>query len=244
MTKNGKNPQRSKGHGSRKGWHGESARHSLASHGIATAPEDVPKGGININVVGMDSSTQAAPSRLTGLPGRLGVQPTGLPGEPPVVSFAEDQALEQEVREMEDQVTAFKTEIKTTEIEIAGMKDERKSMERIHRAERDELMSNLLGRKVGWFSSHRDLSPAKLKQYRDFETKQKKSEGEMEAKIRGKQTALKTLKTRYKTGKRDVSRRKDYLEDIKEMREKEQRKRVETLEQTRTLNRVIKEGQR
>ncbi len=237
MTKNGKR------HGSRKGWHGEPARHSLASHGIATAPEDVPKGGINITVVGMDSSTQAAPSRLMGLPGRVGLQPT-VPGEPPVVSFAEDQALEQEIREMEDQVTAFKTEVKTTEIEIAGLKDERKSMERIHRAERDELMSNLLGRKAGWFTSYRDLSPAKLKQYRDFETKQKKSEGEMEAKLRGKQTALKTLKTRYKTGKRDVARRKDYLEDIKEMREKEQRKRVETLEQTRTLNRVIREGQR
>lgn len=241
MTKNGKRPQKSKGHKSRKGWHGEPARHGLASRGITTTPEDVQKGGINITVVGMDSSTQA-PSRLTGLPGRPGVQP-GLPGEPPVVSFAEDQALDQEIKEMEDQVTAFKTEIKTTEIEIAGLKDERKSMEKIHRAERDELMSNLLGRKAGWFTSYRDLSPPKLKQYRDFETKQKKSEGEMEAKIRGKQTALKTLKTRYKTGKRDVTRRKDYLEDIKAMREKEQRKRVETLEQTRTLNRVIKEGQ-
>lgn len=242
MAKNGKKPQKSKGCRSRKGWHGEPTRHSLASHGISTTPEN-PQGGINITVVGMDSSTQAGPSRLMGLPGRPGVQP-GLPGEPPVVSFAEDQALDQEIREMEDQVTASKTLIKTTEIEIAGMKDERRSMERIHRAERDELMSNLLGRKVGMFTSHRDLSPAKLKQYRDFEIKQKKSEGEMEAKIRGKQTALKTTKTRYKAGKRDVARRKDYLEDIKEMREKEQRKRIETLEQTRTLNRVIKEGQR
>ena len=245
MTKKGKRPQKPKGHRSRKGWHGEPARHSLASHGVATTPEESPGGGINITVVGMDSSTQAAPSRLMGLPGvRPGVRPVGVVGEPPIVSFAEDQALDQEIRDMEDQVTDLQSQVKTTEIEIAGLKDERKSMERIHRAERDELMSKLLGRKVGWFSSHRDLSPAKLKQYRDFETKQKKSEGEMEAKIRGKETALKTLKARHKTRKRDVARRKDYIEDIKEMREKEQRERVKTLEQTRTLNRVIKEGQR
>lgn len=242
-NKNGRKPQKPKGYKSRKGWHGEPARHSLASHGIPSSPEN-PQGGISINVVGMDSSTQASPSRLMGLPGRSGVQPTGLPGEPPVVSFAEDQALDQEIGELEDRVVELHSDIKTTEIEIAGMKDERRSMERIHKAERDELMSKLLGRKVGMFTSHRDLSPAKLKQYRDFETKQKKSEGEMEAKIRGKQTALKTTKARYKAGKRDVARKKDYLEDIKVMREKEQRKRVETLEQTRTLNRVIREGQR
>ena len=241
-NKGKRKPQKQKGYRS-KGWHGESARHSLASRGIPTSPEESPGGGINITVVGMDSSTQAPPSRLTGIPGRPGL-PTGLPGEPPIVSFAEDQALDQEIKEMEDRAVDFQSQIKITEIEIEGLKDERKSTEKIHRAERDELMSNLLGRKAGWFSSHRDLTPAKLKQYQNLEIKQKKSEGEMEAKIRGKQTALKTLKTRYKTGKRDVARKKDYVEDIKEMREKEQRKRVETLEQTRTLNRVIQEGQR
>ena len=243
MARKGKKkPQKSKGYKSSKGWHGEPTRHSLAAHGIPTSPEN-PQ-GINITVVGMDSSTQQpSPSRLTGFP-KTGIQPTGVVGEPPIVSFAEDQALDQEIRDMEDNTVDLQSQIKITEIDIASLKDERKSMEKIHRAERDELMSNLLGRKVGWFSSHRDLTPAKLKQYKDFETKQKKSEGEMEAKIRGKQTALKTLKTRYKTGKRDVARKKDYVEDIKEMREKEQRKRVETLEQTRTLNRVIQEGQR
>ena len=244
--KNNRRPQRSKGHNSTKGWRGEPARHSLASHGIQSAPEPSPQpgAGINITVVGMDSSTQPAPARLLGLPGvRPGVPPT-VPGEPPVVSFAEDQALDQEMEEMEDRVADLKTQVKATEIEIAGLKDERKSMEKIHRAERDELMSRLLGRKVGWFTSHRDLSPAKLKQYRDFEIKQKKTEGEMQAKVRGKETALKTLKIRYKARKRDLSRRKDYLEDIKEMREKEQVERVKTLEQTRTLNRVIREGQR
>lgn len=243
MTRNKKRPQKQKGYTrSKKGWPDEPARHAMSARGIPTAEQNQP--GININVVGMDSSTQAAPSRLTGLPGRPVVPPTGVPGEPPVVSFAEDQALDREIEEMEDRVTDLKTQVKATEIDIEGLRDERKSMQKIHRAERDELLSKLLGRKVGMFTSHRDLSPAKLKQLRDFETKQKKSEGEMEGKIRGKQTALKTLKVRYKTGKRDLSRKRDYIEDIKEMREKEQVERIKTLEQTRTLNRVIGEGQR
>ena len=243
MARSKRNAQKSKGYNSRKGWHGEPARHAMSAKGIPTAEQSQP--GINITVVGMDSSTQPAPSRLMGLPGRPGVPPpAGVPGEPPVVSFAEDQALDREIEEMEDRVTDLKTQVKTTEIEIAGMRDERKSMQKIHRAERDELLSKLLGRKVGMFTSHRDLSPAQIKQFRNFESKQQKSEGEMEGKIRGKETALKTFKIRHKTAKRDLSRRRDYIEDIKEMREKEQVERIRTLEQTRTLNRVIREGQR
>ena len=240
----GRKPQRQKGYNPKgKGWYGDPTRHSLASHGIPTT-EGSPQPGININVIGMDSSTSQPGRPPVTLPGvRPGV-PTGLPGEPPVVSFEEDLQIEAEVKSMEDNISLLRGNLRAAELDLASLNDERKSQGNIQKAEKEEKLTHLFGKKPGWMTSVKDLPPGKQKEYQEFQTKQSKKLSEVDSKIASKKAEVKTTKARLSNQKHDLARRKDYLEDIKRMREKEQLKRVTTLEQTRTLNRLIKEGQR
>lgn len=247
-SKKRKRPQKQKGYSKKtkpKGWQGDSYRHSLASHGIPTT-EESSRGDININVVGMDSSN-------TSQPGRTGISPTGIrpgltsglsPSEQPVVSFQEDMEIENQIKTMEDDVSKLRGNLRATELDLATLKDERKSLSNIQKAEKEQKLTQLFGKKPGWFASVKDLSPTKQEDYQKFQQKQNQKAADLDAKIASKKAEVKTIKARLSNSKSDLSRRKDYLEDIKRMREKEQRKRVETLEQTRTLNRLIKEGQR
>ena len=240
----GRRPQKQKGYPkSKKGWHGESNRHSLAARGIPTT-EGSPQPGININVIGMDSSTSQPGRSPVTLPGvRPGI-PTGQTGEPPVVSFEEDREIEAQVKSMEDDISLLRGNLRAAELDLASLSDERKSQGNIQKAEKEEKMTHLFGKKPGWLTSVKDLPPGKQKEYQEFQIKQSKKLAEVDSKIASKKAEVKTMKARLSNQKHDLARRKDYLEDIKRMREKEQRKRVETLEQTRTLNRVIREGQR
>jgi prefoldin subunit 5 len=228
-----------------KGWRYDSNRHALAARGIETAgPQTNPEGGnIVINVKGSETHESSQPSRPAFLPsGPMTSGPEEPEGREAIVTFEEDEKLDKEIEDMQSSISGFDQRIKDSEAEYNNLRDEVNTQRSIHKTEQDELVTKLAGKKPGMWFNFKDLPPAKQKQFQALKLRQGKELAAIESKAQMKRAEIDTLRARKYAKDRELSRRLSQVRNIKGIREKEQLSRVKTLEETRTLNRLLEEG--
>jgi hypothetical protein len=227
-----------------KGWHNQSYRHALASRGIETASH--PEGGnITINVKGSETISQPARPALGPSIGMLPGGPSQAPSEeerPAIVTFEEDEKLDKELEDVRSQIGDYELKEKQVNADLESLRDEKNSLDRVHRVEHDELFTKLMGKRPGMFSSPRDLSPAAQKQLQNLKNRQNKENAALDVKINTKRSEADTYRERRRSKDRELNRMSRQVREVKEIRQEEQIKRAKTLEQTRTLNRLMEEG--